>query len=56
MNTRRNDVELACECGWRGKRRNLTPHPRQGFGVCPSCWRLGVECQNILADVVKEAR
>lgn len=35
-----------CVCGWRGKRRDLTLltlHPRQGFGVCPRCWRLGIE-------------
>lgn len=37
------DVKLACPCGWRGRRRDLTLHPRQGFGVCPPCWRNGIE-------------
>lgn len=37
------DEILECVCRWRGKRRDLTLHPRQGFGVCPRCWHCGVE-------------
>lgn len=38
-----DDHEYRCICGWRGKRSALTLHPRQGFGVCPRCWRSGTE-------------
>jgi|SRR6185295_4187299 len=34
---------MECTCGWRGARCELTLHPRQGFGVCPRCWRAGYE-------------
>lgn len=37
------DRAQLCVCGWRGRRRDLTLHPRQGFGVCPRCWSRGVE-------------
>jgi hypothetical protein len=34
---------MRCDCGWRGLRRDQTLHPRQGFRVCPRCWRNGYE-------------
>lgn len=33
--------EYQCVCDWAGSQ--LTPHPRQGFGVCPRCWGNGIE-------------
>ena len=32
-----------CVCGWTGTGDGLTLHPRQGFRVCPHCWRHGTE-------------
>lgn len=35
---------LRCpQCRWSGSPGDGMTHPRQGFAVCPQCWRLGYE-------------
>lgn len=42
MNDER-EHEYRCDCGWRGDHSSIAVHPRQGFTVCPKCWRRGIE-------------